>query len=100
MNEMACYTIPLIFWAAHYGARKKVRGWSEDPRQTRLGYMLAGGATFGIVDHLWNGELFALGDNWMMDIALGFAITGVIFALWGLTVLAEKLLPSKSTASA
>ena len=44
--------------------------------------MLAGGGVFGVVDHLWNGELFLVGANRLWDLALGVAITLAIVAAW------------------
>jgi hypothetical protein len=94
--DMGCYTIPLIFWAAHAGLRRNVHGWKDSRKHSRLGFMLAGGATFGVVDHAWNGELWAWGENWALDIALGFAITGVIFAIWATTNLVETFTDTKT----
>lgn len=96
---MGCYTIPLIFWVAHAGLRRKVHGWKESEKHSRLSLLLAGGATFGVVDHAWNGELVPVGDNLVMDLALGFAITGVIFAIWGATVAIEAVSRKKAAAT-
>jgi hypothetical protein len=93
---MGCYTIPLIFWAAHEGLRRKVHGWKESESHSRLGFLLLGGATFGVVDHAWNGELVGWGENWALDIALGFAISGVIFAIWAATNAYESLTSRKA----
>jgi len=95
---MGCYTIPLIFWAAHAGLRRKVHGWKDSKKHSRLGFMLAGGATFGVVDHAWNGELIGFSDNVVMDLALGFVITGVIFAIWAATNVVEAAQLRKASA--
>ena len=55
-----------------------------------LNLMLYGGAAFGIIDHLWNNELFLIGPNIANDLLLGFAITAGIFALWAGVVLASR----------
>ena len=47
-----------------------------------LSVMLLGGAFFGVIDHLWNAELFLISTNWIMDMALGFTITAMIVASW------------------
>ena len=80
---MVCYAVPL---AAAIGLHalgrhsEKVR-----PGQAQLVLMLAGGSTFGIVDHLWNGELLMIGSNLASDLALGLAITAAITALWAIS---------------
>jgi len=48
--------------------------------------LLYGGAMFGLVDHLWNGELLLLGEAPLMDLLLGATITAVIFGGWGITL--------------
>lgn len=48
--------------------------------------MLYGSAMFGLVDHLWNGELFLTGGAPLMDLLLGATITAVIFGGWGITL--------------
>lgn len=44
--------------------------------------MFYGGALFGIIDHLWNGELFLIADNWAKDLGLGLVITMAIILAW------------------
>lgn len=73
-----CYTIPLaaaaitsIIWKKN----KSVNMWS-------LNLMLYGASIFGIVDHLWNGELFLISDNITRDLLLGVVITAGIFITW------------------
>jgi len=46
--------------------------------------MLYGGTLFGIVDHIWHGELFLISESITMDLFLGCAITATIFACWGI----------------
>lgn len=77
-----CYTIPLIAAAAHYGLRKKVQGWKESKHHLWLNLLLAGGAVFGVVDHLWNGELLLVSENLLWDLLLGVTITLTIFVVW------------------
>ena len=80
---MVCYTIPLaaaIISSIVWGFKRKgAAGWW-------LNLLLYGGALFGVVDHLWNGELFLIGGEPLMDLLLGVTITGVIFAGWGITL--------------
>ncbi|MBU1974806.1 MAG: hypothetical protein KKG59_00205, partial [Nanoarchaeota archaeon] len=55
-----------------------------------LNQLFLGGAIFGVVDHLWHGELFLLGEKPLMDLALGVVITVAIFAVWGLMVCIDE----------
>ncbi|MBU0503038.1 MAG: hypothetical protein ABH882_05340 [Candidatus Omnitrophota bacterium] len=51
-----------------------------------------GGALFGIIDHLWNGELFLISENWVKDFSLGIIITVSIILVWkGLLLFAKKI---------
>ena len=88
---MVCYIIPLVtavissvVWRAQ---RSGPAGWW-------LVLMLSGGALFGVVDHLWNGELFLIGENIVRDLLLGCTITGTIFGGWGITLGIAKLNPA------
>jgi hypothetical protein len=65
----------------------------KEPKIWWLNLMLYGGALFGVVDHLWNGELFLISTSWVKDIALGFVITAAIFAAWGIFLLLSKVRP-------
>lgn len=47
-----------------------------------LNLMLYGGGLFGVIDHLWNGELFSLPKNLINDILLGLVILGAILLVW------------------
>ncbi len=73
-----CYTVPLaasvittLVWA------KKRTG-----RMWQLNLMLYGASIFGVIDHLWNGELFLLSGNIVKDLMLGVVITAAIFVGW------------------
>jgi len=84
-----CYTVPLaaaIITTSLWARNKERKIWW-------LNLMLYGGALFGVVDHLWNGELFLISASWVKDIALGFVITAAIFAAWGIFLLLSKVNP-------
>lgn len=49
-----------------------------------------GGSLFGLIDHLWNGELFLISENWVKDLALGAVITATITLAWSLILLLAK----------
>lgn len=83
---MVCYIIPAIAAIIEFLRAKKSKN--------SLNLMFLGGALFGIVDHLWNGELFLISKNWLMDLTLGFTITGVITGSWFMIVSAPKIIDS------
>jgi hypothetical protein len=85
-----CYTVPL---AAAIVTTIRGRQKKELKLQS-LNLMLYGGALFGIVDHIWHGELFLISASWVKDIALGFVITAAIFAGWGIILALSKVSPS------
>jgi hypothetical protein len=66
----------------HSGLRKSKATWKKSTSQLWLSLLLAGGAIFGIVDHLWNGELILLGENLFLDLLLGVTITIVLIVTW------------------
>lgn len=51
--------------------------------------MFYGGALFGIVDHIWNGELFTSG-NIVKDLSLGVVISLSILVSWVITLVLNK----------
>jgi hypothetical protein len=88
--KMVCYMVPLavamiasVVWAAR---RRGPAGWW-------LNLLLYGGAIFGLVDHLWHGELFLISGTFVMDLALGAVITAVIFAGWGISLGIARMNP-------
>jgi uncharacterized membrane protein YoaK (UPF0700 family) len=87
---MVCYLVPTAAAIAHHIMRKNITSWNESMNHLWLNLLLIGGAIFGIVDHLWNGEIFLLGEKPIMDILLGITITAAIFAAWTLLVFLEK----------
>jgi hypothetical protein len=56
--------------------------------------MFYGGTLFGVVDHLWNGELFLISKDWMKDLSLGVIITGGIILVWRVIIFLAKREPS------
>jgi len=86
---MVCYILPLAATIILAGLRK--RGIGAGTHVFWLNIMMLGGALFGTVDHLWNGELFMIGANFMSDIALGGTITVAIFGGWGVIVYRGQL---------
>jgi hypothetical protein len=87
---VVCYTIPLaagIISTVVWSYRK------TGPKGWWLNVLLYGGALFGVVDHLWNGELFLISQNWPMDLLLGFTITAAIFGSWGIILGIAKINP-------
>lgn len=89
---MVCYAVPLAALVIT-ALRRKLLG-KKDTEGFWLSLLLLGGALFGVIDHFWNGELFLIGANWMLDLSLGVTITAGIFAAWGLIVHRERLVNS------
>ena len=87
---MCCYIIPTLTAIMHFFLRKKIPIWRENKHHTWLSMLLFGGSIFGIVDHLWNKELFLIGKNFIYDIFLGITITLVILGTWACLVFIDK----------
>lgn len=88
---MGCYAVPAVAGLVHHLMRKKISSWKTSRYHQWLGMMFFGGAIFGIVDHLWNRELFMISDNFFMDMLLGVTITAVILVSWSVMVAIDKL---------
>ena len=84
---MVCYAIPravaIFGLIAHkkFGFNGKHSDWFV--------LLFSGGALFGVIDHLWNGELFLFGENLLMDLLLGIAISIGITVTWAVIVLID-----------
>ena len=87
---MCCYGVPAVAALVHYAIRKRRPAWGSQKHQQWLTLMLSGGAIFGIVDHLYHGELFLVGDDFAKDLLLGVLITTVILASWVIVVYKDK----------
>ncbi|MGB2630087.1 MAG: hypothetical protein WBD24_07030 [Candidatus Omnitrophota bacterium] len=82
-----CYTVPLVASVVSTIVWKKK---NKDPRIWRLTLMLYGASIFGVIDHLWNGELFLISENAAKDLMLGVTITAAIFIGWIFSVARER----------
>ncbi len=87
---MVCYTVPMIAAIGHIIMRRNITSWKESAHHLWLSLLLGGGAIFGLVDHWWNGELFYIGDNIIMDLSLGVAITVTILVIWTIMFKLDK----------
>jgi hypothetical protein len=85
-----CYSEPLL------GAAVTSMIWArtKSVKVFFLMLMFCGGALFGVIDHLYNGELFSVPKQLTSDLILGAIITVSILALWGLLLLAAKINPT------
>jgi len=83
---LAAAIITSIVWGSQ---RRGPAGWW-------LNLLLYGSALFGLVDHLWHGELFLIGEAPLMDLFLGVTITAVIFGGWGITLGIARAYPGLS----
>ena len=59
--------------------------------------MLYGGSLFGVIDHLWNGELFLVSKDWAKDLSLGLVITAAVILGWTVILALAKRIPSLNT---
>ncbi len=59
-----------------------------------LNLLFWGGTIFGIIDHVWNKELFLISKNILGDLMLGITITAVILVSWAIMVVVSKTSPS------
>lgn len=89
---MVCWMVPLMATVTCFIGRKA--SCSGGAHSFWLNIMLLGGALFGAIDHLWNSEMFLIGANWAMDLALGGAITVGITATWGAIVFKPRIADS------
>lgn len=82
-----CYVGPLsgaIVTTVLWRARKSMKVFW-------LTLLFWGGALFGVIDHLLNGELFLVSENVAWDLLLGAIITLAILLAWGgVVVLSRK----------
>ena len=87
---MVCYVVPTIAALVHGGMRKKVDSLKKNTYQLWLNLLLAGAGIFGIIDHLWNGELTLIGPNLAGDLLLGVTITLATIGIWAVLVTIDK----------
>lgn len=87
-----CYTVPVagaivtsVLWAK-----------TKNIKILWLNLLFWGGALFGVIDHLWNGELFFISENIVSDLMLGITITLAIVVSWGVMVVVSKTSPTLS----
>ncbi len=59
-----------------------------------LTLMFYGGAMFGVIDHLYNGELFLVSANTPKDLVLGVLIVVATTLLWGMMIFLSKFNPT------
>ena len=85
-----CYAVPTaaaIFTTFIWKKNRSLKFWW-------LLLLFYGGSLFGVIDHLWNGELFLISENWVKDFALGVVITIGITLVWGIILLLAKKNPA------
>ena len=87
---MVCFTVPAAAALIHGVFRKNGSFIKNRTHHLWLNLLFLGAAIFGLVDHWWNGELFLIGENLIMDIMLGVTITISTIIIWGLLVSFDK----------
>jgi hypothetical protein len=84
-----CYTVPLaaaITTSFIWKKKKNLKLWY-------LNLMFSGGSLFGVIDHLWNKELFLISRDWIKDLCLGGVITGGLILAWTVILILAKKSP-------
>jgi len=94
---MVCYAVPTAAAVLLHAIRGNKPSWKNNQKYKSLNLLLFGGTIFGVVDHLWNGELFLVGPNILSDISLGFAITATIIVSWGVMAHLEEASRKKTS---
>lgn len=82
-----CHVVSIVAAAATSFVWKK----SRNIKVLWLALMFGGGAIFGIIDHLWNGELLLVSANTPKDLILGVLIVAITTLLWTIILLLDKL---------
>jgi len=86
---MVCYAVPALVallsvaFGRRCGLRAKYAQWFT--------LLFTGGSVFGVVDHLWNGELFLAGPNVAGDLMLGVTIAAALFVAWAFAVRIDQM---------
>ena len=92
-----CYVAPVI------GAVITTAVWrkAKSAKLWWLTLMFYGSALFGIIDHLWKGELFLISENITSDLLLGMTIVAITFTVWGAIVMVgdKKIRKNQKTSS-
>lgn len=70
--------------------------WKSKKRVSVFWLMLMfyGASLFGIIDHLWNGELFLVSEAWVKDCMLGIVITAGLVLAWAIVLILARRYPS------
>lgn len=89
-----CYAVPVagtVVASVLWGRTKSVETlW--------LTLMFLGASLFGVIDHLWNGELFLISGDLLKDLLLGVVISMFVTLFWAGAIIYGKrsaLLPGK-----
>ena len=83
-----CYVVPLAISLIINGLKiaKKI----SIPSLNRLNFLMLGGVTMLVIDHLWNGELFLLGQNIIKDLISGIIMSVAVLSIWIIMIVYEK----------
>ncbi len=92
-----CFIVPLTITLIINGLKiaKKI----SISNLNRLNFLMLGGVTMLVVDHLWNGELFLIGPNVIKDLILGVVMSVAVLSIWIMMIVYEKKHSSVSVKS-
>lgn len=91
---MVCWAVPTLAALVLFIYRKTKNLKSMKD----LNILLFGATIFGVIDHIWNGEIFLISENLISDIMLGITITIGVFAMWTIFKIYEEISEKKTTA--
>ena len=84
-----CHVVPMAgALITSFILRKK-----KDQKIWWLNLMFYGGALFGLIDHVWNKELFLVSEHLVKDLGLGIVISIGIVASWLVILAVSKTNP-------
>jgi hypothetical protein len=92
---MVCYSVPLLASIILFLKGKYIQ--KNDRSLRLLNIILGGGAFMLVIDHVWNGELFLIGNDIVSDLLLGVMMTIGAVVFWSVILFAEKAKNTEKT---
>jgi len=81
-----CYAVPVagaVVSSVLWSRTKSIKTWW-------LTLMFLGASLFGVIDHLWNGELFLISGDLSKDLLLGVVISMFVLLFWAGAIIYGK----------
>ncbi len=87
-----CHVVPVVSAIVTTVLNKN----KKNPDIGQLNLLFYGASIFGIVDHLWNGELFLISPNIGKDLLLGVVISACVLAGWAMGLYSRRRAEKKA----